>query len=61
VPQGAQHFSKPALGKSPAHWAETITQAIRGNLPEIDGTCHVQKAISNYTALPNTSSKMQGL
>lgn len=61
VAQGVQHISKPVLGTSPARWAETITQAIGESLPEIDGTCHVQRAISDYTALLNTSSKMQGL
>lgn len=57
----AQHISQPVLGTGPACQAETITQAIGESLPEIDGTCHVQRAISNYTALLNTSSKMQGL
>lgn len=61
VARGVQHISKPVLGTSPTHQAENITQASGESLPEIDGTCHVQRAISNYTALLNTSSKMQGL
>lgn len=57
LPHGAPG-SAAHLQACPGH--ESSTQAIRESLPEIDGTCHIQRAISNYTA-PNTSSKMQGL
>lgn len=51
APHGVQHSPKPVLGTSPARRAETVTRAIRESLPEIDGCCHVQRALSGYTAL----------
>uniref|UniRef100_A0A672UM36 START domain-containing protein n=1 Tax=Strigops habroptila TaxID=2489341 RepID=A0A672UM36_STRHB len=50
VPRGLQHISKPALGTSPVHGAETVTGAIGERLPEIDGTCHTRISCKDVPA-----------